>query len=148
MWRHQNSILTLLCFLKKIPVTVHENFFSCTSTAQFMNWAIFFLPSSCTGQTYYTVHELGIRGAQFMNWAISQIGRNIYIYHLSTIKKNTISPIPDHFNSKDHSIDHLEIACVEKIRDHDMHLRKVRETFWIQKLNTLHPHGLNRNVEE
>ena len=53
--------------------------FSCTSTAQFMNWAIFFLPSSCTGQTYYTVHELGIRGARFMNWAISQIGRNIYM---------------------------------------------------------------------
>ena len=54
--------------------------FSCTSTAQFMNWAIFLLPSSCTGQTYYTVHELGIRGAWFMNWAISQIGRNIYIF--------------------------------------------------------------------
>ena len=66
--------------------------------------------------------------------------------HLSAIKKKTPSPIPDHFNSGDHTVNNLEIVCVEKNRDRDIHLRKIRETFWIHKLNTLHPHGLNRNT--
>ena len=67
-------------------------------------------------------------------------------YNFTLLYHNEIYSVERSLNSKDHSIDHLEIVCVEKIRDQDIHLRKVRETFWIQKLNTLHPHGLNRNL--
>ena len=51
----------------------------------------------------------------------------------------------DHYMEKGHNIENLEIVCLEKIRGNDIHLRKIRESFWIHKLKTILPHGLNKN---
>ena len=79
MWHHQNSILTTLLSVFKIPVTAHENIFSSTSTAQVSN---IFLAQFMYRADILHNSWTGIRGARFMNSAISQIGRIIYNYWL------------------------------------------------------------------
>ena len=66
--------------------------------------------------------------------------------HISCINKDTKDPIPRHFNGKEHSIQDLKIVGIEKIKKQDIHLRKIRESFWIKKMNTLKPNGLNLNL--
>ena len=67
--------------------------------------------------------------------------------HLSTIRnKKMYEPVPKHFNSKDHTIEDVKIVGVEQIKRKDIHLRKVRESFWIKKMGTLQPNGLNQNA--
>ena len=39
----------------------------------------------------------------------------------------------------------MEIVGLEKNKVNDIHLRKIRESFWIKKLKTQHPDGLNQN---
>ena len=38
----------------------------------------------------------------------------------------------------------MEIVGLEKNKVNDIHLRKIRESFWIKKLKTQHPDGLNQ----
>ena len=41
--------------------------------------------------------------------------------------------------------DHGTPVKTKKKKYNDIFLRKIRESFWIDKLNTIHPHGLNQN---
>ena len=66
--------------------------------------------------------------------------------HLSSIKRQTDDPVASHFNSKGHDKDCLKIIGVEKIKGKDIHFRKIRESFWIKKMGTLIPNGLNQNL--
>ena len=80
---------------------------------------------------------------------VGETGTRIYDRfqnHLSSIRKNKEEPIPVHFNHGVHRIDHLKIIGIEKLRKRDIHYRKLRETFWIGKLGTLQPKGLNQNM--
>ena len=61
------------------------------------------------------------------------------------MKHKKYEPIPNHFNQKGHAIDDLKIVGIEKIRKNNIFLRKIRETFWIKKIDTLMPKGLNQN---
>ena len=40
----------------------------------------------------------------------------------------------------------IVIVGIEKIKQLDIHMRKIRESFWIAKLQTLYPGGLNQNL--
>ena len=64
---------------------------------------------------------------------------------MTAIKKTKMEPIPCHFNSNNHTCTDLGIIGIENIKAKDIHLRKIRESFWIGKLNTIQPHGLNQN---
>ena len=66
--------------------------------------------------------------------------------HISTIKRCHNDGIPDHFNGDKHQLSDLQILGIEKIYNRDTHFRKVRESFWIKKMNTIHPFGLNKNL--
>ena len=67
--------------------------------------------------------------------------------HLSAINSPSNSePIPSHFNSNDHTVDDVRIIGIEKLKRVDILLRKQRESFWIKKLCTLYPNGLNQNL--
>ena len=65
--------------------------------------------------------------------------------HISSIRRKLNSPIPAHFNDENHDINSVEFFCIESLQKDDIHLRKIRESFWINKLKTIHPHGLNMN---
>ena len=64
--------------------------------------------------------------------------------HLSAIKREKDEPVATHFNDR-HSIEDFSIVGIERIKKKDIHYRKVRESFWIEKLGTINPHGLNQN---
>ena len=66
--------------------------------------------------------------------------------HLSTIKRRNPNPITDHFTGPSHTHEDLKIVGLEQIKTNDIHLRKIRESFWINKLQTLSPKGLNQNL--
>ena len=65
--------------------------------------------------------------------------------HMSTVRRKTDNPISRHFNSANHNMESMDVICLELIRRNDIHLRKIRETFWINKLGSIHPKGLNMN---
>ena len=80
---------------------------------------------------------------------VGQTGTTIYERfqnHISSMKRTDNNPIESHYRDKRHSVQNLEIVCLEKIRGNDIHHRKIRESFWIQKLKTIHPYGLNKNL--
>jgi hypothetical protein len=56
--------------------------------------------------------------------------------HLSSVRRVTGDPVAEHFNIQDHNISMLKIVGIEKIKNRDIHYRKIRESFWIGKLNT------------
>ncbi|XP_035274329.1 nuclear GTPase SLIP-GC-like [Anguilla anguilla] len=60
--------------------------------------------------------------------------------HRSSIRKRQYRPIPDHFNSKDHCLDHLIVYPIEQV-DGSKALNE-RELYWIRELDTIN-HGLN-----
>ena len=79
---------------------------------------------------------------------IGETGTTLYermANHISTIRNQKNDPIPQHFSSDGHSVADLEWLGIEKLRRNDIHLRKIRESFWIKKLETLEPKGLNQN---
>ena len=40
----------------------------------------------------------------------------------------------------------MEVIGLEILRKKDIHLRKIRETFWINKLETIHPKGIKHEL--
>ena len=50
--------------------------------------------------------------------------------------------ITRHFSSDKHDLSHYKIVGLEKNFKDDF-FRKTRELFWMQKLKTVKPHGLN-----
>ena len=53
-------------------------------------------------------------------------------------------PIPKHFTGG-HTINDLTWMGLEKIKNQDIHTRKIRGSFWIRKLRTLKPRRINEN---
>ena len=55
------------------------------------------------------------------------------------------APVAEHFTLPGHDFNsHVALCCL----DHDINwsdsARKARETYWIRRLNTLQPHGINK----
>ena len=64
--------------------------------------------------------------------------------HRSDIRHNRAEkPVGAHFNLPEHSIEDLTILVVEKIQFDDTDLRRHRESYWIHKIHSLAPGGLN-----
>ena len=78
---------------------------------------------------------------------VGETMNSLYLRHVkkfSLIRNNTkIDDITYHFtNVNNHSLLDYQIVGIEKIFREDNY-RKTREQFWIKKLKTLRPHGLN-----
>ena len=79
---------------------------------------------------------------------IGETGTTIYERlqnHLSVIRKKE-ELLPTHFNQEDHSVEDMSIVGIQRMRTKYIHYRKLREAFWINKLNTIQPQGLNQNM--
>ena len=50
----------------------------------------------------------------------------------------------EHFNRDDHVLDDYQVVAIEKKTYGDEISRLTKESFWIKKLKTLQPEGLNK----
>ena len=66
-----------------------------------------------------------------------------FYQHRSNINKNTGTPVALHFNSSNHSLSDLRCIAIEKQFTDNYERRLKREAFWMTKLKTVLPHGLN-----
>jgi len=98
-------------------------------------------------KTSNVVYAINCKECRKVNY-IGETGTTTYerfSNHLSVINRKQDNPISNHFNENNHTINDVEFVCIEKINRNDTHLRRIRESFWITKLNTVTPNGLNMN---
>ena len=71
--------------------------------------------------------------------------RTRFYLHRSNINTNTGTHVSTHFNKPGHSLANLKCLAIERVHVGTLKRRLQRETFWISKVKTLFPHGLNAN---
>ena len=55
------------------------------------------------------------------------------------------SPVAEHFCSPEHDfLDHATLCCLDHNPEWTDRTRKARESYWIRRLNTLRPYGINK----
>ena len=59
---------------------------------------------------------------------------------------NTTKPVGQHFRQPGHAVSDMKVLPIEHVRSKDPWIRKVREKFYIKKLATLEPFGLNKKT--
>ena len=63
--------------------------------------------------------------------------------HKSTIRTHKRTPIALHFNSLNHTINHLSVIPIEVLTNNSIFNRRSREYYWQLRLGTIYPKGLN-----
>ena len=63
--------------------------------------------------------------------------------HRSSITRKAGNLVAKHFNQPNHSLHNMRCIAVEKVHINTWEARRRRENFWIEKLRTLTPMGLN-----
>lgn len=125
------SVCPFICESKKFkssntgesfPITTHIN---CKSS-----WLIYLITCTKCQQQY-----------------VGKTSNTLYTRFTGTksdIKSNKKSlPIVHHFNSNNHSITDVSIMGIESIHTHTERIILKRESYWISRLRTLKPHGIN-----
>ena len=66
--------------------------------------------------------------------------------HLGDIRRNKTpnKEVSVHFNSNGHSVSDIQVCVISSINGNTL-ARKVKESFYIHKLGTVHPGGMNRD---
>ena len=64
--------------------------------------------------------------------------------HISSIRNNTGTAIGAHFNSSGHTVNHMHVSAIESLQKSTGY-RKVKELFWINKLQTFR-FGLTKKI--
>ena len=91
------------------------------------------------------VYLLGCRkcpGVQYVGETQNALSTRFYT-HRSHINKNTGTHVTRHFNTADHSLQDVKVTVIERVFRRSKRARLARESFWIKKLSTLWPQGLN-----
>ena len=94
-------------------------------------------------------HAVGFSEKQYVGQTNQQVSKRMNS-HRHDIKNyddscpNYSSNVAVHFNTKNHSIDDFSFMPIDVV--HDSMKRLCKETFWIHKLKTLYPDGMNAKV--
>ena len=67
--------------------------------------------------------------------------------HVASIRRKTNSPVALHFNSDSHDLSHFSFLGIESLHNHSLFYRRLREAFWIHKLDTLNM-GMNNYLSD
>jgi len=60
--------------------------------------------------------------------------------------KKTKDPVENHFCNNNHTVENYKVIGIERVNG-DVILREVKESFWIKKLKTYEPQGLNKKLD-
>ena len=90
----------------------------------------------------YLLYCTKCKGCQYVGETQNSLKTRFYL-HRSNVNKNTGTHITRHFNQTDHSLEDLRCTIIEKVFNNNLSQRLKREKFWIRKLKTVHPFGLN-----
>jgi hypothetical protein len=113
--------------------------------------------SQQTNQTFYIKHNLSCNSKNVIylitcqKCGIQYVGqtsltlRDRFTRHRFDIRHKANKSVSNHFNNSDHSMDDCSITPIELVEDQEK-LTK-REHYWIQKLKSLMPGGLNLHEE-
>lgn len=123
--------------------------------------------SNITNETYKIFHKLNCRSKYLIyllecrQCKIQYIGKsetpfNIRLNnHRKDVKKPNSIPACRHFNDNQHIFDRdAKFTLIEQLKDTNIEKAlittrlKRRENFWINTLRTLHPYGLNKDLNE
>ena len=80
---------------------------------------------------------------------VGQTGLSLYermMVNLSNIRNRKQDPISEHFTNNGHSINDYKVIIIEKNYGSET-ARLTKESFWIKKLKTLQPDGLNTQID-
>ena len=66
-----------------------------------------------------------------------------FYLHRSHISRNQGTHVTRHFQKENHSLANMKCLVIETVFAKDVTSRRRRERFWIEKLQTVHPRGLN-----
>ena len=67
--------------------------------------------------------------------------------HLADVRHERNKAVAIHFNEQDHDISDFQIVILDKCADRSRFYRKICELFWIERLNTVIPSGLNKKSQ-
>ena len=67
--------------------------------------------------------------------------------HLADIKHKREKAVAVHFNAEEHTFKDLKFLILERCTTNSCYYRRARENFWIDHLNTLTPHGINKKSQ-
>ncbi|KAM4017573.1 uncharacterized protein ACNLHF_007193 isoform 1-T3 [Anomaloglossus baeobatrachus] len=115
---------------KSFPI---KEYFTCLS-----NFVVYIIKCPC--------------GLLYVGETIQHVGDRI-ASHKSTIRCGKLwLPIPHHFHEAKHNVAQLRFQVIDKVYrprrgGNHIELLKKRESFWIHKLQTLAPKGLNREID-
>ena len=117
---------------------------------------IFSLPQLCTAKLFniresmtcttsgiiYLLYCAKCKFAQYVGESQNSLKTRFY-KHRSDINRNKGTYVTEHFNQADHSVNDLRCIIIEKVYSNTLTRRLRRENFWMNKLQTVYPLGLN-----
>lgn len=80
--------------------------------------------------------------AQYVGETKNTLKKRFY-KHRSDIMCNSKIRVHKHFNQRGHTVDNMRCLVIEEVRGKTHDARKRREDFWMAKLKTVCPFGLN-----
>ena len=67
--------------------------------------------------------------------------------HLADIRHKRDKAVAIHFSAENHSFKDLKFVILERCMTDSCYYRRARESFWMERLNTITPHGINRKSQ-
>ena len=82
---------------------------------------------------------------EYIGKTTQTISSRFYQHYMDTLNKVNSKPVPEHFNSRNHSVRDMQCIPFEKLRSKDETLLSIREKYWIVKKESVLK-GLNKIV--
>ena len=80
--------------------------------------------------------------SQYVGRTKNTLKQRFYV-HRTHINKNTGTHVTEHFNQPNHTLQNMKCLVIEKVYSRDVGDMEKRESFWMKKLKTVFPDGLN-----
>ena len=110
---------------------------------------IYNMRSSATCKTGNLIYLIQCKkcGCQYVDETEQALNERMNSHRTDIRHKKTGEPVSAHFNSRDHTMDDVQVMVIERIWRNDTVLRKIRENRWIATLDTSWPKGMTLRTD-